>query len=82
MKLTRKQAQKELLEEIKAMNKPLDDVFMRAPQVGKSSWTFREVIESVENDTPLEGCQGNGSSLIDMHIKYQEYREQRNKTKK
>lgn len=79
MKLTREQAQKELLKEIKAMNKSLDDVFMIAPQVGKSSWTVREVIESVETDTPLEGCQGNGSSLIDMHIKYDEYRKKRKK---
>ena len=75
--MTRKQAQQEVLAEIKRLNQPLDDIFMIAPQVGKSSWTVREVIKSVETDTPLEGCQGNGSSLIDMHIKYAEYREKR-----
>ena len=75
----RKQAQQEVLAEIKRLNQPLDEVFMMAPCVGKSSWTVREVIESVENDTPLEGCQGNGSSLIDMHIKYDEYRKKRKK---
>lgn len=78
-KLSRKQAQQELLDELnkEKEKKSLDSIFMVAPCVGKNSWTLREVIKSVETDTPLEGCQGNGSNLIDMHIKYDEYRKKR-----
>ena len=71
---TREQAKQELLEEIRLMNKPLDEVFMVAPQVGKCSWTVGEVIEAIENDAPLEGCDGDRCQMIDMHIRYANYR--------
>lgn len=42
-----------------------DHVFMRAPKRGKNTWTNQEVMDSILNDTPLEGCNDN---LIDQII--------------
>jgi hypothetical protein len=38
---------------------------MKAPQRGKNTWTNQEVMDSILNDTPLEGCNDN---LIDQII--------------
>lgn len=42
-----------------------DHVFMSAPQPVKNTWTNQEVMDSIINDTPLEGSNDN---LIDQII--------------
>lgn len=71
--MTREEVKKQLLNEIdKSAEKHggLDEIFCKAPQVGKSIWTWREYREAVEQDKPMENSTSNP---IDVYIKYLEY---------
>lgn len=50
-----------------------DHVFMSAPQPGKNTWTNQEVIDSIINDTPLEGCNDN---LIDQILEFDKWKKE------
>ena len=72
--MTRTEAQELALEMV---NKEIakygeDHVIMRAPQRGKSSWTAKEIKESIIHDTVPEGCTCN---LIDDILRYHKYYE-------
>lgn len=49
-----------------------EGIFMRAPKIGKNSWTNREAKESILEDKPLEdSC---GYNLIDTVLAYYRYK--------
>lgn len=71
--MTREEIKNQLLNEIDKSAKKyggLDEIMCRSPQVGKSSWTWREYREAVEQDKPMENTTDNP---IDVYIKYLEY---------
>jgi hypothetical protein len=79
--MTREEVKKQLLNEIDKSAKKhggLDEIFCRAPQVGKSSWTWREYREAVEQDKPMENSNDNP---IDVYIRYLEYVKKSNHNK-
>lgn len=49
-----------------------DAVFHQSLQPGKNTWSNKEALESVIADRPLDNSNDN---LIDMYIKYQNYKE-------
>jgi hypothetical protein len=53
-----------------------DGYFMMSPKIGKDVWTYKEAIESVTEDKPLEDS-GN-YNIIDSTIKYLRYIEEHN----
>lgn len=77
--MTREQAKEVALKSTKndmeRLGKTLDDVCIISPRIGKDNWTFREVIDAIEKDTDLEGCED--SNPIDMFLSYEEYRLER-----
>ena len=71
--MTREEVKKQLLNEIdKSAEKHggLDEIFCKAPQVGKNTWTWREYREAVEQDKPMENLNENP---IDVYITYLNY---------
>ena len=50
-----------------------DHVFMMAPKPGKNTWTNQEVMDSIINDTPLEGCNDN---LIDQILELDKWKKE------
>lgn len=70
--MTREEIQKWCIEEYDILIKKYgeDHIYMAAPQIGKSTWTLKELRESVVNDTNPEGCDVND---IDLIIRYLEY---------
>ena len=71
--MTRDEIKKQLLDEIdKSVKKHggLDEIFLRAPQVGKNAWTWREYRDAVEQDKPMENTTDNP---IDVYIRYLQY---------
>lgn len=59
--MTRKEAQEWLISYYKKQiaEKGGDSVWLRSPGIGKCEWTLDEMLESVTNDTPLEGSRTN-----------------------
>lgn len=47
-----------------------DAIFAAAPQPGKNTWTWKEALDSILNDTVLENTNEN---IIDSVVKYYEY---------
>ena len=47
-----------------------DAIFVQAPCYGKCSWTYKEALDSILNDTVLENTNEN---LIDSVLEYYEY---------
>lgn len=71
--MTREEVKKQLLNEIDKSAKKrggLDEIMLRAPQVGKNSWTWREYRDAVEQDKPMENTTDNP---IDVYMRYLEY---------
>lgn len=70
--MTRQEIQQWCIEEYDILIKKYgeDHIYMRAPVTGKSTWTLKELRESVVNDTNPEGCDVND---IDLIIRYLEY---------
>lgn len=75
--MTRQEIQKFLIEDFKKQIAEFGEnaTFCAAPQPGKNTWTLKEALESVENDTELENC---GMNIIDSVIDYQKYRKEHN----
>lgn len=59
--MTRNEAQKEALSLIdeRIAIEGENAIALMAPQPGKNSWTWKELRESVINDTPLDGTNTN-----------------------
>ena len=72
--ITREQAKeigiKSLQNEMKRLNKSLDDVCLASPMKGKNSWTFRECMEALEQDKCLEN---SGMNQIDTLLNYEKH---------
>ena len=49
-----------------------DAIFVQAPCYGKCSWTYKEALDSILNDTVLENTNEN---IIDSVLEYYEYME-------
>lgn len=47
-----------------------DAIYAQAPCVGKCSWTYKEALDSILNDTVLENTNEN---IIDSVLKYYKY---------
>lgn len=47
-----------------------DAIYVQAPCYGKCSWTYKEALESILNDTVLENTNEN---IIDSVLEYYEY---------
>ena len=47
-----------------------DAIFVQAPCYGKCSWTYKEALDSILNDTVLENTNEN---IIDSVLEYYEY---------
>lgn len=47
-----------------------DAIFVQAPCYGKCSWTYKEALDSILNDTVLENTNEN---IIDSILEYYEY---------
>ena len=69
--ITREQAQTLLLNSLRkeAEKKGMDTPALMSPCKGKCSWTYRELIEKVEKDEPLE----NGSNQIDTLLNFEKH---------
>jgi hypothetical protein len=47
-----------------------DAIYVQSPCYGKCSWTYKEALESILNDTVLENTNEN---IIDSVLEYYEY---------
>lgn len=79
--MTRQEIQQWCIEEYDILIKKYgeDHIYMRAPVTGKSTWTLKELRESVVNGTNPEGLDQND---IDRIISYLEYCKERGKEPK
>ena len=69
--MTRKEAQRILLNSLENDGKGWDDIVFSAVKKGKNSWTKREVYDAVAEDRSVEGDSYNP---IDSLLRFEEWK--------
>ena len=73
--MTRKEAKeiliKSFLEGMKEQGKTENDIALLAPNKGKNTWTYNELLVAVREDKPLENSNYN---LIDSYLRYLDWK--------